>query len=112
MKLILEGDVCSLLVSILQSQHILTSLIDRMNKTLGTYRFLYNPLKLISALKLFGFQNPNFNASPHMEVILLAQRARGVNRLVRIGFGGKINLNQLILISLVWFGFMNFFDQI
>ena len=37
---------------------------------------------------------------------------RGVNGLVRIGFGGKINPNQLILIGLVWFGFMNFFDQI
>ena len=39
-------------------------------------------------------------------------KCRGVNELVQIGFGKKINPNQLISIGLVWFGFMNFFDEI
>ena len=38
--------------------------------------------------------------------------SRGVNRLVQIGFGGKTNPNRLILTGLVWFGFLNFFDEI
>ena len=37
---------------------------------------------------------------------------RGVNELVWIRFEGKTNSNRLILMGLVSFGFMKFFEQI